>query len=399
MKSWFKKIGQKLYGKKPERQLLQSENKNTPLKAKKPVVAKIQETPKLAEEKLVDPKIQDTPKPTEEKPVVAKIQETPKPAAEKPVAAKVEKKYKTGWFSKLGENVKRTSSGIKKAIFSKKINNDDLDYLEEAFLMSDLGVTFTDQLINELKKTKIETSNLRSEVVKFLENQFNESNHEFTFTSTSTPQIILLFGVNGSGKTTTLAKIANKAKSKGLSLSIVAADTFRAAAVEQLVEWGSRLNLNVFTGFQNEDPSSVVFKGHKQAIEQKTDVLLIDTAGRLHNKTELMEELKKIVRTIQKNDPEAPHHKLLVLDSTIGQNTYTQLEAFNSSVGITGVIMTKLDSSSKGGSLIGISKKYKTPIHYIGVGEKIDDLIDFNAKDFINALIGNDFGEKDESLH
>ena len=170
MKSWFKKIGQKLYGKKPERQLLQSENKNTPLKEKKPVVAKIQETPKLAEEKLVDPKIQDTPKPaeeklvdpkiqdtpkpTEEKPVVAKIQETPKPAAEKPVAAKVEKKYKTSWFSKLGENFKRTSSGIKKAIFSKKINNDDLDYLEEAFLMSDLGVTFTDQLINELKKKK-----------------------------------------------------------------------------------------------------------------------------------------------------------------------------------------------------------------------------------------------------
>ena len=166
--------------------------------------------------------------------------------------------------------------------------------------MSDLGVTFTDQLINELKKTKIESGNLRGEVVNFLVSQFNESNHEFNFTSNSNPQIILLFGVNGSGKTTTLAKIANKAKSKGLSLSIIAADTFRAAAVEQLVEWGSRLNLSVFTGFQNEDPSSVVFKGHKQAIEKKTDILLIDTAGRLHNKKELMDELKKIVRTIQK---------------------------------------------------------------------------------------------------
>lgn len=265
--------------------------------------------------------------------------------------------------------------------------------------MSDLGVTFTDQLLSELKSKRIETGNLRNEVMKFLESQFNENKHEFIFSNTSQPQIILMFGVNGSGKTTTLAKLAGKAKEKGLSLSIVAADTFRAAAVEQLLEWGKRLNLDVFTGYQNEDPSSVVFKAHKQAIEKKTDVLLIDTAGRLHNKTELMEELKKIVRTIQKNDPMGPHHKLLVLDSTIGQNTYSQLEAFNSSIGITGVIMTKLDSSSKGGSLIGISKKYKTPIHFIGVGEKIDDLIDFNAKDFINALIGNDFGEKDESLH
>ena len=224
--------------------------------------------------------------------------------------------------------------------------------------MSDLGVAFTDQLISELKKEKIETGNLRNEVIKFLESQFNENRHDFIFSNISKPQIILMFGVNGSGKTTTLAKLAGKAKEKGLSSLIVAADTFRAAAVEQLLEWGKRLNLDVFTGYQKyEDPSSVVFKAHKQAIEKKTDILLIDTAGRLHNKIELMEELKKIVRTVQKNDPEAPHHKILVLDSTIGQNTYSQLEAFNASVGITGVIMTKLDSSSKGGSLIGIFKK------------------------------------------
>ena len=169
--------------------------------------------------------------------------------------------------------------------------------------------------------------------------------------------------------------------------------------MEQLQEWGNRLSLDVFTGKQNEDPSSVVFKGHKEALEDNSDVVMIDTAGRLHNKTELMEELKKIVRIIQKNDPTAPHQKILVLDSTIGQNTYSQLEAFNSSIGITGVIMTKLDSSAKGGSLIGISKKYQTPIYFIGVGEKTGDLVDFNAKDFINALIGENFGEKNESLH
>ena len=350
MRNWLKKIRQKISGKKSE---------------------------------LVSKKIKDN---------IQKVEE-PKPVETKIEPSKVEE-YKNSLLNRLGENFIKTSTNLKKAIFAKQITQDDLIYLEEAFLMSDLGVSFTEELISDLKKKKVEDGNLKEEVIKFLEVQFQESNHSFSFKKSVYRQIILFFGVNGSGKTTTLAKLANKAKSKGLTLKIIAADTFRAAAVEQLVEWGSKLKLDVFTGFQNEDPSSVVFKGHKEAIENNTDVLLIDTAGRLHNKKELMEELKKIVRTIQKNDPTAPHDKLLVLDSTIRQNTYSQLEAFESSVGITGVIMTKLDSSSKGGSLIGISKKYKTPIHFIGVGEKVDDLIDFNAKDFINPLIGNNFGEK-----
>ncbi len=311
----------------------------------------------------------------------------------------ISKKQTPGWLNKLGENFKKTSSNIKKAIFAKKISKNDLDELQDALIMSDLGVSISEQLITDLKKKKIEDGKLKEEVVSFLEEQFNENDHNFVFKKKLTPQVILFFGVNGSGKTTTLAKLANKAKIKGLSTKMIAADTFRAAAVEQLQEWGNRLSLDVFTGKQNEDPSSVVFKGHKEALENNSDVVMIDTAGRLHNKTELMEELKKIVRIIQKNDPTAPHQKILVLDSTIGQNTYSQLEAFNSSIGITGVIMTKLDSSAKGGSLIGISKKYQTPIYFIGVGEKTDDLVDFNAKDFINALIGENFGEKNESLH
>ena len=311
----------------------------------------------------------------------------------------ISKKQPPRWLNKLGENFKKTSSNIKKAIFAKKISKNDLDELQDALIMSDLGVSISEQLITDLKKKKIEDGKLKEEVVSFLEEQFNENDHNFVFKKKLTPQVILFFGVNGSGKTTTLAKLANKAKIKGLFTKIIAADTFRAAAVEQLQEWGNRLSLDVFTGKQNEDPSSVVFKGHKEALENNSDVVMIDTAGRLHNKTELMEELKKIVRIIQKNDPTAPHQKILVLDSTIGQNTYSQLEAFNSSIGITGVIMTKLDSSAKGGSLIGISKKYQTPIYFIGVGEKTDDLVDFNAKDFINALIGENFGEKNESLH
>ncbi len=311
----------------------------------------------------------------------------------------VKDKTNTNWFSKLGNNFKKTSSNIKRAIFAKKVTTEDLEYLQDAFLLSDLGVSYSEELINDLRKKRIEDGKLKEEVTSYLVSQFKDSNHSFIFKKEKLPQIILFFGVNGSGKTTTLAKLAYKAKLQGLSLNIIAADTFRAAAVEQLKEWGNRLQLDVYSGFKNEDPSSVIFKGHKKAIENKADVLLIDTAGRLHNKTALMDELKKMIRIIQKNDPEAPHNKILVLDSTIGQNTYSQLEAFNSTVGITGVIMTKLDSSSKGGSLIAISKKYKTPIHFIGIGEKVDDLIDFNPKDFINALIGENFGEKNESIH
>ncbi len=396
MKNWFKKIREKISGNKQASVQSQIKEKLKKVETPKPIDTKVEpktETPKPIDTK-VEPKI-ETPKPIDTK-VEPKI-ETPKP-----IDTKIEPKIETpkaSWLNRLGDNFKRTSSNIKKAIFAKKITQDDLDYLEEAFLMSDLGVSFTEQLISDLKKKKIEDGNIKEEVIKFLELQFQETNHNFLFKKNSYPQIILFFGVNGSGKTTTLAKLAHIAQTKDLKIKIIAADTFRAAAVEQLVEWGSRLGVDVFTGLQNEDPSSVVFKGHKEAIENKTDIILIDTAGRLHNKTELMEELKKIVRTIQKNDPSAPHNKLLILDSTIGQNTYSQLEAFQDSVGITGVIMTKLDSSSKGGSLIGISKKYRTPIHFIGVGEKIDDLIDFNAKDFINALIGDNFGEKNESIH
>ena len=300
----------------------------------------------------------------------------------------------TGWFNKLGDNFKKTSTNIKKAIFTKKMEDSTLNYLEEAFILSDLGLTYTEELISDLKKKKVEEGNLRKEVIRYLEGKFLTSENRLVFKKKLLPQIILFFGVNGSGKTTTLAKVAHKAKLLGLSLKIIAADTFRAAAVEQLTSWGERYHLDVFKGEPNEDPSSVVFKGHKEAIENNIDLILIDTAGRLHNKAELMDELQKIVRTIKKNDPSAPHNKILVLDSTIGQNTYMQLESFNNYIGITGVIMTKLDSSSKGGSLIGISKKYKTPIHFIGVGEKVDDLIDFNALDFINALIGDNFGEK-----
>ena len=377
MKNWINKIRKKITVKNSESQPASSSNKLSENKSTLPII-KEKEDPKIKESGAL------------------KLNEK---GADNNKSKVIKTKTTTNWFNKLGDNFRKTSSNIKRAIFAKKVTQEDLDYLQDAFLLSDLGVSYSEELINDLKKKRIAEGKLKEEVTSYLESQFKDRKHSFVFKKERLPQIILLFGVNGSGKTTTLAKLAYKAKLQRLSLNIIAADTFRAAAVEQLEEWGKKLQLEVYSGFKNEDPASVIFKGHKKAIENQTDVLLIDTAGRLHNKVELMDELKKIVRIIKKNDPTAPHNKILVLDSTIGQNTYSQLEAFNSTIGITGVIMTKLDSSSKGGSLIAISKKYKTPIHFIGIGEKVDDLIDFNPKDFINALIGENFGEKNESIH
>ena len=377
MKNWINKIRKKITVKNPESQAAPSSNKLSESTSPLPII-KGKEDPNIKESGAL------------------KLNEK---GADNNKSKVIETKTTTNWFNKLGDNFRKTSSNIKRAIFAKKVTQEDLDYLQDAFLLSDLGVSYSEELIDDLKKKRIAEGKLKEEVTSYLESQFKDRKHSFVFKKERLPQIILLFGVNGSGKTTTLAKLAYKAKLQSLSLNIIAADTFRAAAVEQLEEWGKKLQLEVYSGFKNEDPASVIFKGHKKAIENQIDVLLIDTAGRLHNKVELMDELKKIVRIIKKNDPTAPHNKILVLDSTIGQNTYSQLEAFNSTIGITGVIMTKLDSSSKGGSLIAISKKYKTPIHFIGIGEKVDDLIDFNPKDFINALIGENFGEKNESIH
>ena len=292
------------------------------------------------------------------------------------------------WLKKLGQNFKKTSSNIKSVLLKKKIDEEYLEALEEALLLSDLGVQNTSILLEELRAKKVEEKNVKKEVLNFFINQFNGIKNDFVFKKHALPQVVLVFGVNGSGKTTTIAKLANKAIKAGLKTCIVAADTFRAAATEQMQKWGDKLDCRVFVGKPNEDPSAVVFKAHKEAIANKTEFLIIDTAGRLHNKIELMEELKKILRTFKKNDETAPHDKILILDSTIGQNTYAQIDAFEKIIGLSGIIMTKLDGSAKGGCLVAISKKYKLPIHAIGVGETLEDLIDFVPKDFVQALIG-----------
>ena len=407
MKKWFKKIGQSFLRKdeaktKEATPAVEQEE----IKAKEAPPAVEQEiktkeaTPAVEQEiktKEAPPAVEQEIKAKEATPAVE--QEEIKAKEATPLVTQLEapkiQKNKKSWFNKLGDNFKKTSSNIRKAIFVKRLDEKSLEEIEEAFLMSDLGVNNTNLLIDELKNKKINTNNNTQEnVAEFLEKQFSNINHELNLKPNKKLRVILVFGVNGSGKTTTIAKLAKKGKDKKLKVLLAAADTFRAAAKEQIEKWANIIQIEVLSGNIGEDPSSVVFKAHKKAIDEKFDLLIIDTAGRLHNKIELMEELKKMTRIIQKNDEEAPHNKILVLDSTIGQNTYNQIDSFHQNIGLTGVIMTKLDGSAKGGSLIGITRKYNLPIHALGVGEKIDDLIPFIPKDFINALLGDNKGEK-----
>ena len=202
------------------------------------------------------------------------------------------------------------------------------------------------------------------------------------------PQIMLFVGVNGSGKTTTLGKIAKQYRDQGKKILIAAGDTFRAAAVEQLTIWGERADAPVMSAKQNADAAGLVFDAMKRAKEEDYDILMIDTAGRLQNRTELMDELSKIIRVIKKQDPTAPHHSILVLDATVGQNALLQAEAFKDTADVTGLIMTKLDGTAKGGVLVALSDKYKLPIHHIGIGERIEDLENFSAPVFAAALSG-----------
>ena len=382
MKKWFKKIGQSFLRKDEAR-----EKDATHAVEQKEI--KDEDITLVVEQKEIKDK--DITPVLEQKEIK---DENVTPAVEKEEVTKKQKNKKS-WFNKLGDNFKKTSSNIRKAIFVKRLDEKSLEEIEEAFLISDLGVNNTNLLINELKNKKINTNNnTQGNVAEFLEKQFSNINHELNLKPNKELRVILVFGVNGSGKTTTIAKLAKKGKDKKLKVLLAAADTFRAAAKEQIEKWANIIQIEVLSGNIGEDPSSVVFKAHRKAIDEKFDLLIIDTAGRLHNKVELMEELKKMTRIIQKNDEEAPHNKILVLDSTIGQNTYNQIDSFHQNIGLTGVIMTKLDGSAKGGSLIGITRKYKLPIHALGVGEKIDDLIPFIPRDFVNALLDYNTGEK-----
>ena len=272
----------------------------------------------------------------------------------------------------------------------RKVDEDLLEELEEVLIMSDVGVETATKIISNLrdriKKEKIEDAEdvkqaLREEIKEIFDSLDNSLHLE------TKPSVILVVGVNGVGKTTSIGKMANRLKQDGKKVVVAAADTFRAAAVEQLEIWANRAGCELVKREEGVDPASVVFDAIKITKEQNADVLICDTAGRLHNKKYLMDELIKIKKVIDKELPDASKEVLMVLDATTGQNAISQVKAFKETVDITGLVLTKLDGTAKGGVVIGIANENKMPVKFIGIGEKIDDMEIFNSEDFVKALI------------
>lgn len=274
---------------------------------------------------------------------------------------------------------------------SAKIDDDLLDELEETLITSDVGMATTEKLIAGLRKgVRRAEINSPTDVKNFLSNQIREilTEEESDFVSVKPPHVILMIGVNGAGKTTTIGKLAAYYGSQGKRVMMAAADTFRAGAIDQLEIWAQRTGAAFVKHSEGSNPSSVALDAARSAVAQNIDVLLVDTAGRLQNKFNLMEELKKINRILGKGIHGAPHEVLLVLDATTGQNALRQAELFSQTAGITGIVLTKLDGTAKGGMIIGIKEQLNIPVKWVGVGERLDDLRPFNAKEFADALFG-----------
>ncbi|HHU72148.1 MAG TPA: signal recognition particle-docking protein FtsY [Clostridiales bacterium] len=301
---------------------------------------------------------------------------------------------KTGFFSRLVKGLSKTRDNIVNGIDSifsgfSTIDEDFYEELEEILIMADLGINTTTSIVENLrekvKKEKIKDPlECRQLLIDSMKEQMELGENAYDFEKQKS--VILLIGVNGVGKTTTAGKLAGQLKSQGKKVMVAAADTFRAAAIEQLTEWAHRANVEIIAQKEGSDPAAVIYDAVTAAKSRNTDVLLCDTAGRLHNKKNLMEELKKINRVIEREYPDAYRETLVVLDGTTGQNALAQAREFKEVADITGIILTKLDGTAKGGIAIAIQSELGIPVKYIGIGEQIDDLQKFNADDFINAL-------------
>ncbi len=300
------------------------------------------------------------------------------------------------WLKRLTDGLKKSSASATSqltGIFTgKKINADTMESLEEALISADLGVAASSKIVQELAKKYDGKSGDQDELLDALavaiSNILKPLQKQLLVSDTYHPHIMMLVGVNGSGKTTTAGKLARRFSQQGKKVVLVAADTFRAAAIEQLKGWAERSSVDILSAERGADPAALVYQSIEKARQQKADLILIDTAGRLQNRTELMEELAKIIRVIKKLVPEAPHDSLIVLDGTVGQNSISQLKAFQDVSAITGLIMTKLDGSARGGALVALAEEFELPIHLIGVGETAEDLQDFNANAYARALLG-----------
>jgi fused signal recognition particle receptor len=303
---------------------------------------------------------------------------------------------KQSWWRRLSSGMKRTSSSLGAAVADlvtkRKLDRTMLEDIEDVLLRADLGTEVAARIAaavgtGRYDKT-ISADDVKTVVATEVEKVLTPVARPLAIDETQKPFVILVVGVNGSGKTTTIGKLAAKFASEGRSVMLAAGDTFRAAAIEQLRVWGERTQSPVIAGSQGSDSASLAFNALSAAREQKRDVLLVDTAGRLQNKAELMNELEKIVRVIKKIDAAAPHAVLLVLDATVGQNALSQVEAFHRTAGVTGLVMTKLDGTARGGILVALAEKFGLPVHFIGVGEGIDDLAAFTAREFAQAIAG-----------
>jgi fused signal recognition particle receptor len=310
--------------------------------------------------------------------------------------AKSEEQTRPGMISRLRQRLSKTRSGFsdrldRLLLGKKEISDDLLEALEEILFTSDLGVATTQELLDLVQKgiARQELDNpekLKNALKSHIRSFLSSPDAEPRAPKPGEPLVVMVIGVNGVGKTTTIAKMARIFKEQGKSVMMVAADTFRAAAIEQLAIWGERVGAEVIKQKHGSDPSAVVFDGLAAAAARKVDVVLIDTAGRLHTKVNLMDELEKLYRVAGRKLQGAPHEIWLVLDATTGQNAIAQAEMFHKALGITGIILTKMDGTAKGGIVVGISHQLRIPIRYIGIGEGMEDLCPFDAADFVEAI-------------
>ena len=305
---------------------------------------------------------------------------------------------KPGFFARLrsglARSAQRLSDGISSIVTKRKLDAEALAELEELLVAADLGLGVAQRMTERLKRSRFDQEvtpqEVRTALAQSVAEVLKPVEQPLALDAAKKPFVILVIGVNGSGKTTTIGKLAKSYVDLGGKVVIAAGDTFRAAAVEQLKIWGERAGAEVIARATGADAAGLAFDALETAKQQGADILLIDTAGRLHNKSDLMAELQKILRVLKKAEPTAPHAVLLVLDATVGQNAHAQVQTFRDMIGVTGLVMTKLDGTAKGGVLVALAEKYGLPVHFIGVGESAEDLRPFLAEDFAKSLVGLD---------
>lgn len=366
-------------------EVIEPENifENTPIEEAKIEPENVEETIQIEEAEISPEIVEDVKEELEPEVQTSELTETR------------EKPSEGGFFSRLVKGLLKTKqnigAGFRSFFLGKKIDDELFEELEEQLLIADIGVPTTTKIIKnltehasrkQLQDAELLYQQLKVEMAEILE----PVAQPLVIDTTKKPYVILMVGVNGVGKTTTIGKLARKFQAEGKSVMLAAGDTFRAAAVEQLQVWGERNNIPVIAQSTGSDSASVIFDAMQSAAARNIDILIADTAGRLQNKNNLMDELKKIVRVMKKYDEAAPHEIMLTLDAGTGQNAISQAKLFNEAVGLTGISLTKLDGTAKGGVIFAIADQFNLPIRYIGVGEKIEDLREFNAKEFIDAL-------------